>query len=141
MKASWCVPTLTAPRILVLDTYFIKAKLVTLLAGELKILDSRSKEGSQNQLRRIHNKIMKHVHGSTKHGKDLKFLWQTDLVLVPVHSSVHWSMVAMDFRFNEFRIYDSFYSAEELPYRDHLNLLQVFFFLFVSFLFLFFIIS
>lgn len=118
MKENWCVPT--APRILILDTFFVSQKLRPLE----RTLNSDLYSNKYTQ----HESIMRYVRGCTGCGDDLKYLCQADLVLCPVHSLCHWSMVAIDHRKNVYRIYDSFYTSKNLPFSGDLDLLKVFFF-------------
>ena len=112
----------TSPKILVLDTYFL-TKL------------TKMREDTRLSPAEIHEKMMKHVRGCTKSGKDLKFLLQVDLVLVPVHSHLHWSLLVGDNRFNVFRVYDSYYNSNHLPYSEKLVAMKVFFFFYLPFIF------
>ena len=135
MGEDWCVPTANPKDILIMDTYFLQTKLVRNLTSMLNT-STRMQQRHPNELRRIHANIMKQVRLCNRRDKALRYLWQADLVCVPVHSNLHWSMVVMDFRSYEFRIYDSFYTAKNIPYPEVLCLIQVFFFL-VPFFFVF----
>ena len=128
MGADVCLATANPKRILIMDTYFIRTKLDRNLRSMLST-GSQMGRRNPNELRRIHNTIMNHVRGCNQRGTALQYLWEADLVCVPVHAELHWSMVVMDFRSNEFHIYDSFYNADYLPYAEALCLMKVFFFL------------
>ena len=134
-SADVCVATANPKRILIMDTFFFKTKLERNLRSMLST-STRMERRNPTELRRIHNTIMNHVRGCNQRDTALQYLWEADLVCVPVHSQLHWSMVVMDFRSNEFHIYDSFYNADYLPYSEALCLMKVFIFS-CSFLFCF----